>query len=261
MSAFDIYVRNNVVYPILPAVFLLIILYFGKGYLMKLRKRAFAYFMNKMTDQYNKEADSIKRKLFNPMNDVVSRDWKLRNEGLIRILELGIGTGANLKYFPKGCRLIAVDWNSEMKPVFLENCKKYPHVNTENFIVAPAEDMSAIEDDSIDVVVCTLLLCSADNVKRILQEIKRVLVQGGKFVFLEHVHAEPTTILSKVQSFLTVTKIWPILCLGCELNRHTGDLIEKAGFSEVSFERINIGSGRIGVISFIRSHIGGFAVK
>ncbi|XP_071453976.1 LOW QUALITY PROTEIN: thiol S-methyltransferase TMT1A-like [Hetaerina americana] len=232
MSSFDIFIRNNVAFPILPVLFFLLILYFGKDYFLKLRKRSFAYFLSKLAVEYNATTDGIKNELFSPLKGIVSVDWKLKNEGLIRILEIGIGTGANLKYYPKGCRLVAVDWNEEMKPLFYENCQKYPHVNVEKFLVAQAEDLSDIEDESIDVVVCTLLLCSADDVQKILEEVKRVLVPGGKFIFLEHVIADPGTVLSKVQSVLSVTKIWPLFFVGCELNRHTGDVIEKAGFSK-----------------------------
>jgi ubiquinone/menaquinone biosynthesis C-methylase UbiE len=45
----------------------------------------------------------------------------------------------------------------------------------EKFILTNAEDMKEVEDNSMDVVVSTLVLCSVRNVKQTLKEVHRVL--------------------------------------------------------------------------------------
>ena len=56
-----------------------------------------------------------------------------------------------------------------------EKQNQFAHVNIAEFVVGKAEDLSAFPDGSIDAVVCTLVLCSVDNVDLCLREIRRVL--------------------------------------------------------------------------------------
>ncbi|KAF7652913.1 hypothetical protein LDENG_00090700 [Lucifuga dentata] len=67
------------------------------------------------------------------------------------------------------------------------------HLTYEEFIVVSGEDMEGVEDESVDVVVCTLVLCSVNNVQSVLQEARRVLRTGGAFYFMEHVVADPSS--------------------------------------------------------------------
>jgi ubiquinone/menaquinone biosynthesis C-methylase UbiE len=46
----------------------------------------------------------------------------------------------------------------------------------ERFIVGFAEDMKDVPDNSVDIVVSTMVLCSVRNIERALKEIQRVLV-------------------------------------------------------------------------------------
>ena len=58
---------------------------------------------------------------------------------------------------------------------FFEKQKDHPHIKMEKFVVGFAEDMSNIEDGSIDIVVSTMVLCSVRSIPRALKEIQRVL--------------------------------------------------------------------------------------
>lgn len=49
------------------------------------------------------------------------------------------------------------------------------HLEYERFVVAPGEDMKELADSSMDVVVITLVLCSVQSPRRVLQEVYRVL--------------------------------------------------------------------------------------
>src|SRR5690242_6004104 len=69
------------------------------------------------------------------------------------------------------------------------------------------------EDDSVDAVVSTLVLCSACDPARVLREIRRVLKPGGRFVFLEHVAAPQGTRLRTVQRW--IRPVWRRIADGC----------------------------------------------
>ena len=65
--------------------------------------------------------------------------------------------------------------------------------------------MSQFQDNSFDVVIETLVLCSVKDVDQSLCEIHRVLKPGGIFCFLDHVKAPDSTWLLRFQNVLTVT--------------------------------------------------------
>jgi len=58
---------------------------------------------------------------------------------------------------------------------------------------ASGEDLHYFEDNSFDVVLVTLVLCTVQDAKKVLSEVKRVLNKNGKFFFLEHVAAKQGT--------------------------------------------------------------------
>ncbi|XP_035217923.1 methyltransferase-like protein 7A [Stegodyphus dumicola] len=93
----------------------------------------------------------------------------------LKILEIGIGSGANLPYYPENSSLTAVDMNASFKEYFYKNQKKYPQVKFERLITCMAENMHEVEDSSIDIVISTYVLCSVEDVQSVLSEIRRVL--------------------------------------------------------------------------------------
>ena len=49
------------------------------------------------------------------------------------------------------------------------------HLQFKRFVVAAGENMHQVANGFMDVVACTLVLCSVENQERILQEVCRVL--------------------------------------------------------------------------------------
>lgn len=52
---------------------------------------------------------------------------------------------------------------------------KNDHLVYDSFVVASGENLRTVEDNSMDVVVCTLVLCSVQDTQKVLREAKRVL--------------------------------------------------------------------------------------
>ena len=97
-----------------------------------------------------------------------------------------------------------------------------------------AEKLS-LEDESVEAVVGTLLLCSVRQPSQVMKQVRRVLTPGGRFVFLEHVAAPRGSVRRTVQGALAPP--WRILFEGCEPNRDTHALLESSGFSELQVEQ------------------------
>ncbi|KAG7160119.1 methyltransferase-like protein 7A isoform X2 [Homarus americanus] len=217
-----------------------VLIWLLKTFWPNIRQRYFAAFMNYYTTQPNPDMDKLKKDLFSPLGSLVSHDPELRKNNAIKILEIGVGTGVNFAYYPEKSRLVVVDPNPHFASYYNENRAKFPNIQSEEIIVSTAEEMDMVPDNSVDVVVSTLVFCSVGNTEKILQQILRVLTPGGKFIFFEHIREFDTErhgMRRKIQGFLTATGIWPFLFDGCYLTRDMLETIQKAGFSKVQAQR------------------------
>lgn len=113
-----------------------------------------------------------------------------------------------------------------------------------------------LPDDSVDTVVCSLVLCTVTDPEAAVAEIRRVLRPGGTFRFVEHVAAHPFSPRRWIQS--TITRPWSWVFEGCQLSRDTAALIDAAGFAEVDMRR---GRLRFSVFIPVNTVISGWALE
>ena len=172
------------------------------------------------------------------------------------VLEIGPGIGPNLKYYPADVHWLGVEPNPFMVPYLSKSIRELGRP-VENYHIEPGDPQGIrlpAEDQSVDAVVSTLVLCSVPHPEDSLQEILRILKPGGKFVFIEHVAAPPDSSQRRFQDF--IQPCWSFVCGGCHPNRETWVSIRQAGFSQVELEHYNYpGGGLAG------PHIAGSAVK
>lgn len=219
----------------------------------------FASFWNRAMKEYHSTMREMKKSHFDSMQSHKSADAELRKKSVLRILEIGAGPGANFEFFPKNSKLMIVEPNAFFEPMFYENQHKYPDIKMEKFIINSAEDMKEIEDNSVDVVVSTLVLCSVTSVEKSVKEVHRVLVSGGKYYYWEHVHDKAGTWLHFIQSILT--PLWSFLFDGCNLNRSIDQTVLGCKvFSQVQQKRFDIPLKK-GVWGMVRVHVMGQATK
>lgn len=132
-------------------------------------KRLFPLLAYNITFSYNEKMHEMKRELFRNVSKFAN------SSGTLRLLEIGCGSGANFGFYPDGCTVICTDPNPHFLKYLRMSMEANEHLTYEEFRVVSGEDMEGIEDESVDVVVCTLVLCSVNNVQRVLQEARRVL--------------------------------------------------------------------------------------
>lgn len=132
-------------------------------------KRIFPFIMSSFTAEYNVKLKDRKQELFRNLTNFSPE------HGPLRLLELGCGTGANFENYPPGCRVVCTDPNPHFLQYLQKSMQTNEHLVYENFVVASGEDLSSVQENSVDVVVCTLVLCSVSDAGKVLQEVQRVL--------------------------------------------------------------------------------------
>ncbi|XP_011691058.1 PREDICTED: methyltransferase-like protein 7A isoform X2 [Wasmannia auropunctata] len=182
-------------------------------------------------------ASPYKEHLFKALQDIISNDEMLRSMGSIRILEIGVKTGENIQFYPEGTHLIGVDWNVKLGEYLIKGNRswQFSHVIIERLITGDGSSLKEVLTGSVDVVVTTRSLCSVKSVHSTLQEIRRVLAPGGKYIFVEHIPEKEGTFIRWLQLALTRTGIWPSLFGDCRLDVNCVADIENAGFKKVSW--------------------------
>ena len=85
-----------------------------------------------------------------------------------------------------------------------------------------------LDDNSCDAVVCSLTLCSVIDPAKSVEEIRRVLKPGGKFLYWEHVLSETDLTMARYQIKMTAGQVKR--ANGCHLDRRTREAIKLAGF-------------------------------
>lgn len=142
-----------------------------------------------------------------------------------KVLEIGVGTGANLPFYPASACVTAIDESPDMLTVaarratHLGNCVSLGQMNVESL---------AFPAGTFDTVVASLVFCSVIDQARALGELRRVLDKpGGRLLLLEHMRPQ-TRPLAWLADLLNVP--WYAFNGRCNLNRETQQSVARAGF-------------------------------
>ena len=146
------------------------------------------------------------------------------------VLELGIGTGLNLPYYPRDVRLTGVD----LSPRMLDRARRRANTLAREITLAVADIQHLpYPDASFDTVTATCVFCSVADPVRGLREAARVVCPTGRVLLYEHVR--PTDpVLAKLADLLS-----PLTrrLMGPELNRRTEDNVTAAGLHIIEIDR------------------------
>ncbi|KOX16001.1 class I SAM-dependent methyltransferase [Nocardiopsis sp. NRRL B-16309] len=101
-----------------------------------------------------------------------------------RVLEVAVGTGHDLAYYPPGTDLTGVD----LSPGMLSRARaRAEAVGIEAaFVEGDAQDLP-FGDGEFDSVVCALALCTIPDQRAAVSEMWRVLRPGGRLALVDHI--------------------------------------------------------------------------
>ncbi|MCD6139648.1 MAG: methyltransferase domain-containing protein [Thermococcus sp.] len=149
-----------------------------------------------------------------------------------KVLEIGIGTGKNLPYYPEGVEVIGIDFSRGMLEK-AEKRKKELGLENVKLLYMDAQNME-LDDNTFDTVVSTFVFCTVPDPIKGLKEAYRVLKPGGTAIFLEHMKSNLR--LLNIPLYLMEPFIKTLL--GTSMLRETQKNIEKAGFKIEKVENL-----------------------
>lgn len=168
------------------------------------------------------------------------------------VVQIGPGTGVNMRYYSPGVRLIGIEPNSVMHHRLRT---KATSAGVDLTIRTLRGESVDVADEAAEGVVGTLVLCGVEDPSAVLNEVTRVLRPGGTYFFLEHVAASAGSRTRALQRAVKRPHRW--LFNGCEVDRTTQDTIAAAGFSHVNIDHVDIGLGG----GYVRNFIVGTAIR
>ena len=143
------------------------------------------------------------------------------------ILEVGAGTGVNFPFYAKYANVLAIEPSPYMLRQAQEKKKERENIGLLQASVETCYSDKVIQKSSLDVVVCTLVLCTIPDPQQALTYFHSWLKPDGKLIVLEHILSRVSW-KARIQD--VVTPAWKIIGEGCHLNRKTDQMIRQAGF-------------------------------
>lgn len=183
---------------------------------------------NNNAPKYDRQIALMEKWLFKD-----GREWiGARTSG--NVLEVAIGTGRNLPFYPLEVRLIGVDLSPEMLKIARRRADELG-INID--LREGDAHQLAFADSSFDSVVCALSLCNIPDERRAVAEMKRVLRPGGRLLLLDHVRGS-SPVIRGLQRVLEVPALW---FGGDHLLRRPYEHVVTAGFEIEEHERYKWG--------------------
>lgn len=148
-----------------------------------------------------------------------------------RVLEVGVGAGANFSFYPEGVEVTAIDFSPRMLAKARERAKRLGlKVHLRQMDVQQMD----FPDDSFDTVVTTCVFCTVPDPIKGLQEIRRVCCPDGRVLMLEHVRS-CRPVVGRLMDWLNPI---PRFLLGTNINRDTVGNLEKAGLKVLEVQKL-----------------------
>ncbi len=147
---------------------------------------------------YSRFYDVIWHKLFHESREEAVSLLNL--QGGERVLDVGVGTGLSLSFYPKSCKVIGIDLCDAMLKKGRERIARSDYSHIELF------EMNAMKmdfpDNSFDAIFAAYTISAVPDPSKVLDEMIRVCKKGGKLAFVNH-FKNGNRFISSCEKFIT----------------------------------------------------------
>ena len=162
------------------------------------------------------------------------REW-LGTRAQGRVLEVAVGTGRDLPFYPAGATLTGIDLSPAMLALARQRAAD---AGVDVDLRTGDAEALPFADEAFDTVVCALSLCAIPHPATAIGEMKRVLVPGGRLLLLDHVASTWPPVFAAQWLLERLT----IRTGGEHFTRRQVPLVRAAGFDLVEVERLKLGT-------------------
>lgn len=156
------------------------------------------------------------------------------------VLEVGVGTGVNFSFYNDQVVVTGIEPSETMLSRATKKRKSLKLTNRIELFHTGCglpEMQQLVEENTLDAVICTLVLCTIPEPEQAIAQFKKWLKPGGRLVIMEHIRAH-THFYGKLQD--AANPYWSKFADGCQLNRSTDIILSKAGFQLQYETRFNM---------------------
>jgi ubiquinone/menaquinone biosynthesis C-methylase UbiE len=163
-----------------------------------------------------------------PIEQLLFKRWRKKFWNQITgplVLEIGVGTGKNIPYYPENIELTGID----LSPGMLKRAKRLLAKKQKDRVILEEMDAQDMDfpNNHFDNVVATFVFCSVPDPILGLKEALRVTNPGGKLHLLEHMKPEQP-ILASVMETLDASIHY---LSGVHIARRTVSNVKKSGWN------------------------------
>jgi ubiquinone/menaquinone biosynthesis C-methylase UbiE len=162
------------------------------------------------------------------------REW-IGSRATGRVLEVAIGTGRSLPFYPADAHITGIELSSAMLAIA---SRRAAELGIDADLCEGNAEALPFEDSTFDTVVCALALCSIPDPARAIGEMARVLKPGGTLLALDHIGSSWPPLYAVQWLLERIT----IRTAGEHFTRRQRPLVEAAGLQVVETQRLKAGT-------------------
>ena len=165
------------------------------------------------------------------------KPWRERLWSLVKgpkVLEVGVGTGKNIPFYPNGLQITGID----LTPGMLERARKRA-VDLKIDVDLRIGDVQTLDfpDETFDSVVATFVFCSVPDPLLGLGQLVRVVKPAGQVILIDHVRSEEPLFGILMDALNPIV----VRITGANINRRTVENVREASLIVDYVEALGMG--------------------